>query len=815
MRPQFKEIKVMATPLTTMKKRIATMYFIAIAALIFLIIRVGYWQIYRGEEMRTAAENQQTSKSEIIAARGTIYDRNGKALAESATVNTLVCNPQDVNKKKQGEEESPYPAMVAEKLSVILNMDYEKILELTTKNNRYQVIKKRLTVEEANQIKKIKNSEDEADAELRKAFKGVYFEEDTKRYYSYNAAPHLVGFTGYDNTGLLGIEMTFEKELSGKAGVVKNAQNASGRVEDKKEYEDYTASKMGADVVTTIDETIQHILENHLEAAVKESQLKDGAAGIIMNPKTCEILAMSTKPDFDCNSPYDVAKFDELAVDFEFESATMGRKVDIYDGVTLRDKERAASRPKELLEGEEAVPVIEEEEEPKVLFENLSPEDQEKVLTERIAAMRNKMWRNKVISDSYEPGSTFKIITAASVLEEGVANLSDRFNCPGFRTVLGHRIGCSSAKGHGDQDFIQGVQNSCNPVFMDIGIRLGNTKFMEYFAAFGLTEKTGIELIGESESIYYKDVTMTDLDIATSSFGQGFNITPIQLVTAVSAVVNGGNLMKPQIVKEIRNESGVIKSYQPEIVNKVISEETSKQMREILESVVSSPTGTGKNAYIKGFSIGGKTGTSEKGKRTDRRRIASFVGFAPADDPEIVCLVLLDEPQQGSYFGGAIAAPLVGAVIEETLEYLGVDRKYAEGETGDRDTEIKDVRGLSVDEASEIIMGTGLRVKIEGEGTEVVDQLPKPGIRLSKDSMVILYTDDNDKKKKVTVPNVKGLGIDEAKAKINDAGLNFETVGAGHAGTEGAYAVKQSQRAGKKVTAGSIVGVEFRTKAID
>lgn len=807
----------MVMPLTTIKKRMRVLFTIFIIILCALILRVGYWQIIRGDEMRAAAENQQTAKSEIIAARGTIYDRNGKALAESATVNTLVCNPQDVNKKEDGETESKYPPMVAEKLSVILNMDYDRIMTLLTKSNRYQVIKKRLTIEEAEQIKKIKNSEAEEDKELVKAFKGVYFEEDTKRYYSYNIAPHLIGFTGYDNTGLLGIELTFDKELSGKAGVVKNSQSASGNVVEDMEYEDYTAASRGADIVTTIDETIQHILENHLENALNDSKLKEGAAGVIMNPKTGEILAMSTKPDFDCNDPYNVSKFDEMTVDFEFESKTLGRIVNKYDGLTQKDRESALANPSQRPEyaTQAEAEAAAEAEANKKKYEDLTAEEQEKVMEERVAAMRNKMWRNKTISDSYEPGSTFKIITAASALEEGVVDLHTPFNCPGYKIVLGQRIGCHSSRGHGAQTFLQGVQNSCNPVFMETGIRLGASRFMEYFSAFGLTEKTGIELIGESGSIYYKDKTMTELDIATSSFGQGFNITPMQLVTAVSAVVNGGNLMKPQIVKEIRNEYGVIKSYQPEIVNKVISEETSKIMRETLESVVSSPTGTGKNAYIKGYRIGGKTGTSEKGKRTDNKRIASFIGFAPADDPQLVCLVLLDEPQEGSYFGGAIAAPLVGSVIEESLEYLGVERKYAEGETGDRDIEIKDVRGLSIEEAKTAITETGLTVKIEGEGTEVVDQLPKPGIRLSKNSIVILYTEDNSKKKTVQVPSVSGLGIDEAKAKINAAGLNFETVGAGQAGTEGAYAVKQSIKAGRSVSAGTIIGVEFRTKSSD
>lgn len=808
----------MSMPLTTIKKRIVVLLAIFAIALVALIIRIGYWQMYRGAEMRAAAEKQQTSSSAIIAARGTIYDRNGKTLAESATVNTLVCNPSDIREaqkkaeksaRENGEETPDYSAMVAEELSVILNMDYDKIYELLTKPNKYQVIKKRLTVEEAEQIKNIKSSED--DELLKKAFTGVYFEEDTKRYYSYNIAPHLIGFTGYDNTGLLGIEMTFDRELSGMPGAVTNSQNASGSSNDDAEYEEYFSSGKGADVVTTVDETIQHILENHLEEAVKDSRLKEGAAGIIMNPKTGEILAMATKPDFDCNDPYNVSKFDDMAVNFEFESKVMGRVVDMYDGVTEKDRENAILYPEPVIELEEGAPTPTPGP-PEVQFDSLTPEEQDEVLTERIAAMRNKMWRNKVISDSYEPGSTFKTLVAAAALEEGIVDINTPFRCPGFKIVLGQRIHCH-ASGHGDETFIQGVQNSCNPVFMETGLMLGNDRFMEYFSAFGLTEKTGIELVGETDSIYYKN-TMTDLDLAVSSFGQGFNLTPIQLCTAVSAVVNGGNLMKPQIVKEIRNEHGVIKSYQPQVVSKVISESTSKEVREILETVVSAPNGTAKNAYIKGYHVGGKTGTSEKGNRDEHKRIASFVGFAPADDPQIVCLVMLDEPQTGKYYGGSIAAPLVGSVIEESLEYLGVKRKYSEGETGDRDIEIKDVRELGISEASEILTSSGLIVKVEGEGDTIVDQLPKPGVMLSKGSMVILYTEKTTKKT-VTVPNVKGLSAQEAKEKINNAGLNFETVGSGNPGAEGAYAVKQSQRGGKKVQAGTIIGVEFRTQASD
>lgn len=757
----------MISSLTKIKKRAVILFSIFLACLFVLIFRIAYWQIVRGEELKTAARNQQTGSTVVTASRGKIYDRNGKALAESASVNTLVCNPQDV--KKSGNAE-----VIATKLAPIVNMDYEKIYNLLTKSNRYQVIKKRLTVEETEQIQQLRDSS--VDKTLAANFKGVYFEEDSKRYYSYNVAPHVVGFTGYDNNGLQGIEMTFDEVLTGRTGSVLSAQTASGTSLDELEYESYMDAAKGADVVLTIDETIQHFLEKHLEQAVTEQQLKEGAAGIIMNPKTGEILAMATKPDFDLNNPYDITQFEKYAIDFSYDSAL---------------KKKAENNG-----------------------ENPDAVDPEALNQERIAAMRNKMWRNKAVSDTYEPGSTFKIITAAAALEEGVVALDSPFSCPGFKVVADRKINCHKTAGHGQQTFVEGVQHSCNPVFMELGLRLGSDKFMEYFNAFGLTEKTNIELIGESGSIYYKN-KMSETDIATSSFGQGFQITPVQLVRAVSAVVNGGDLMKPQIVKEIRNENGVIKTYQPEVVNKVISKETSDTMREILESVVSSPEGSGKNAYVKGYRIGGKTGTSEKAPRGTDKRISSFIGFAPADDPEIVCLVMLDEPQVANKYGGTIAAPLAGEIMEDVLDYLGVERQYAPGEEPENMIEIPDLRGLSTEDAKKKVSEAGFKVKTSGKGEQVVSQLPQPGVVLAENSMIVLYMDEQEESKTVTVPNLNGMSISEAKATLTGVGLNFEIVGAGQTDSKGAYAVKQSVAAGEKVAPSTVVGVEFRHSASD
>lgn len=741
--------------LSKMRKRALLIVVALVVLLALLIFRVAYWQIVRGEEMKNAAIDQQTNSTEVVASRGTVYDRNGKAVAQSASVNTVVCNPQQIAKDKSAE-------VVSRKLSEILSMDYEKIYGLVTKSNRYQVIKKRITVEETQAIKQLKDSS--IDKEQAKQFSGIYFEEDSKRYYSYSIAPHIIGFTGYDNNGLQGIELTFDDELTGRPGSIISAKNANGTSLDM-QYEAQNEALKGADVVLTIDETIQHFLEKRLETAVAENQLKEGAAGIIMNPKTGEIYAMATKPDFDLNNPYDIGQF-------------------VKNAIKLDEDE-----------------VLKE-------YESEDSELQEKA----IAAIRNKMWRNKAISDTYEPGSTFKIMTAAMALEENVVQLDDRFYCGGYKQVADRKIGCANRKGHGAQNFVEGVQNSCNPVFMEVGLRLGPVKFAEYFKAFGLTEKTGIELIGESGSIYYKN-KMTDVDIATSSFGQGFSVTPIQLITAISSVINGGNLMKPHIVKEIRNSEGIVKSYQPEVVNRVISEETSRQMREILETVVSSPTGSGKNAYIKGYRIGGKTGTSEKGRNNDKR-IASFVGFAPADDPQLVCLIMMDEPQVPVRYGGTIAAPVVGAVIEDTLEYLGVERQYTEEEAAVTAKSVPEIRGMEVDAAKANITDMGFKVKVVGDGDTAVDQLPKPGVTVTDGSTVIIYTEELDEEQYVTVPDVSGMTLKNARQTLEDYGLNFEAVGAGLA-SGGAYAVKQSVAAGEKVPPATVISVEFRHEASD
>lgn len=740
-----------------MRKRMLVFLAFFVVFLVAVIGRIIYWQVFRGPELKTRGESQQMSRTNINANRGTIYDRNGKALAESAAVNTVICNPQQIKSDDAAEIVSKY-------LSEILGLEYDEVYSKATKSNKYQRIKKRISVEETAEIEKIKNGD--LGEELKEKFNGVYFETDSKRYYSFSIAPHVIGFTGYDNNGLQGIEKTFDDALTGRAGGVFAARSASG-IEMDYQYEEETRANKGADVVLTIDETIQHYLEKYLEAAIKECALKEGAAGIIMNPKTGEILAMVTKPDFNLNSPNSVEQFINQAYGLDQQESFVG-----YDSV-----------------------------------------DDEEAKEKAIAAMRNKMWRNKAISDTYEPGSTFKILTAAMALEENVVNLETPFYCPGYKQVADRKIRCHKVEGHGAETFLKGVQNSCNPVFMETAAKVGPDKFMDYFKAFGLTQKTNIELIGESGSIFYQH-RLSETDLATSAFGQGFSVTPIQMITAISSVINGGNLMKPQIVKEIRDENGVVKSYQPQVVNKVISEETSKMMREILETVVSSPNGGGKNAYIKGYRIGGKTGTSEKG-RNNNKRIASFVGFAPADDPEIICLIMLDEPQVANRYGGTIAAPIAGKVIEDTLEYMGIERQYTAEEAVDVTVNVPELRGLTVEAAKAETNKYNLSITVKGKGETVVDQLPKPGATVTEGSTVIAYTEEQQGETLVTVPDVTGLSIEAAKKKLEVAGLNFEIVGAGLSNSSGAYAAKQSINPGEQVAAATVISVEFIHKSTD
>lgn len=726
------------------RKKIGGLLAITVFLFCALMVRVAWLQIVRGEELSSAAREQQTSDNTITPKRGLIYDRNMKIIANNLSVETISITPKNV---RQNSKQSPEE--IARNMAEILELETESVLAKINKNSNFEYIKRKVEKDQADALREYVN---------KYKLDGIKFSEDTKRYYPYgNFASQVIGFVGSDNKGLEGIEMVYNEHLEGVPGRIVSANKTAG-LELPDNYESYYEAQNGKSVVLTIDETIQHFTEKHLENARIENQLEEGAAAIVMNVKTGEILAMATKPDYDLNQPFEITE----AV-------------------------------------EEKYPDIKKE------LETLEDSEYNAKLTEVTQFLR----RNKAVVDSYEPGSTFKIAVASMALEENVVSLNDHFFCGGSIKVADRRISCANRNGHGAQTFVQGVQNSCNPVFIEVGARVGKEKFMEYVKGFGFRDVTGIELPGETSGIFHVAEYFKEIDLATSSFGQSFNVTPLQMVTMVSAVANGGKLMKPHLVKQLVDENqNVVEEYEPTVVRQVISEETSNTMRQILESVVSE--GGGKNAYLAGYRIAGKTGTSEKQPRGNGKYVASFVGFAPADDPEIVCLVILDQPPVGAtYYGGLIAAPVVKNILEESLQYLGVEPEYTQEELDRIDITVPDITGKTRKEAEAILKEVGVNISFRGTGDTVLDQVPKPYSKLARESKVVAYTEGEESKKSVTIPDVVGCSASEANKGITNAGLNVRIKGLSN--VQGiAICSEQSPAAGTVVEPGTIVTLDFR-----
>lgn len=649
-------------------KRIVTAFVVLICIFLALTLRVGYLMLVKGGEYKKMAIEQQTRDRLITPKRGTIYDRNGKPLAVSATVETVSISPITV--RSEGEEEAEKTARL---LAQVLELEYDDVIKKIEKNTSYEIIKRKVEKEQADIIRKA-------------GLAGVNLDEDSKRYYPYgNFASHLIGFTGMDNQGLSGVEMVYDSYLKGNPGRIVSSKSADGK-EMPYKYERFYSSEDGTDIVLTIDQTIQHFLEKHMETAVVDNKLQKGAAGLIMDVKTGEILAMATKPDFDLNDPF-----------------------------SLTDAEIALSK-------------------------EAGGKDSEKVLEKQSEILQAK-WRNKAVVDSYEPGSTFKIMVAAMALETGKIGVNDQFYCNGYKQVGGYRIHCWKTVGHGAETFVDGIKNSCNPVFMEIGEKLGRSDFKRFYNAFGFSETTGIELNGETSGLFFTDENFNETELATSSFGQGFQVTPLQMLTAISSVANGGYLMRPYLIKQLVNGNGeIVEETEPLVVRQVISNETSKTMCQLLENVVTD--GTGRNAFIEGFHIAGKTATSEKQPRGSGKYIASFVGFAPANDPKIACLIILDEPLE-EHMGGTIAAPVVKAVMEDTLRYVGVEPDLSDVES-EGEVTVPGVVGMSVETARETMNYAGLEYKIIGDGAIVLRQVPEGMINVAKNATVILYTEEEE-----------------------------------------------------------------------
>jgi stage V sporulation protein D (sporulation-specific penicillin-binding protein) len=710
------------------KKRLIAVMMIFTALIMALLVRIGWIQLVQGEWYQKMAFIQQNQNRVISPKRGTIYDRNGIELAVSASVETISVNPQAL--KKSGADLD----MIAQSLSEILGMSKDDVAKKLNKSSRYEVIKKKVDKEVGDKVRKWRQD---------KNIDGIYIDEDTKRFYPYrNLAAHVIGFTGTDNQGLDGIEAVMEQYLKGTPGKILSEVDAGGNEVPFKE-EKHIDPQDGLNVVLTIDETIQHLAEKVIENAIADNKVLNGATAIVMDPRTGDILALSSKPDFDLNNPY---------------ACPPGEDASTWKGNTQED----------------------------------------------IKKLQETVWRDKAVADTYEPGSTFKAITTSAGIEENVVTPDTPVNDFPV-TVGGWKINCWRATPHGNETFAEGVYNSCNPVFVRVAQSLGVDKFYKYLKAFGFYDKTQIELPGETKSIIHSKPT--EVNMATASFGQRFQITPIQLITAYGAIANGGKLMKPRLVKELTDQDGnIVKKFEPEVVRNVISKQTSDTVKNILEGVVT--YGTGRNAYVKGYRVAGKTGTAETlESKTKGRYIASFSAFAPADNPVICVLVVLDFPT-GPYGhqGGAIAAPVAGKLVEDVLSYLEVDRRYTEKdkEMMAQEVNVPDVRNITVEEAKKTLKQFSLEYKIEGSGSVIVDQMPKPNASVPQKSVVVLYTTKSGQQAMVKVPDVLNKTIGEATQALNDAGLNIKVIGMG-------TAVKQSAAPGSNVAKGDIIQVEFRS----
>ncbi len=717
----------MTAPGIRLRKRLIFCLFAVLFLFFALILRLAWIQIIRGDEYRDMAVEQWTRDIPIPSKRGIIYDRNGKKLAISASIETLYVRPVEISDAQE----------VSYRIAEVLDMDREDVLERLTRKADTVLLKKRVEKEEVDKIRDIE---------------GVYSVDDSKRYYpNRNFSSHILGFTGTDNQGLDGVEILFDRYLYGLPGRNIAETDAAGR-RIPFGYDTQYSPQDGYDLVLTIDEVIQHFAEKAVEEAVVNNKAKKGAA-IIMDPKTGDILALAVKPDYDPNTPFDPISPEEQ---------------EIWEGLT-----------------------------------------EEELRDERL-----KMWRNYAVSDIYEPGSTFKIITAAAGLEEGVVKPDSTFYCKGSILVGGRTLKCwRSYAPHGHQTFIEGAQNSCNPVFIEVAQRLGKEKFLKYIEAFGFGEPTGIDLPGEAYGLVMNPSVVGPVELANMGFGQGVAVTPIQLVSAAAAIANDGVLMEPRIALELKDQEGnTVHRYQTKARRQVISPQTARTTLQILETVVSE--GTGSNAYVPGYRVAGKTGTAQKvvnGKYVQGKYVSSFIGIAPADDPRVVVLVVVDEPDPANYYGGQIVAPVVGSLMSDTLRYLKIQPRYTEEEAErlimDK-VKVPDINDLPLQDALKALNSNKLQYQvignvIEGDDNRVVDQTPKPDIMVSEKSIVLLYLESyREQSQEVIVPNVIGKTVNGATNLIKGAGLRMQISGTG-------IAVNQSPLAGEVVDKDSVIRVYF------
>lgn len=637
----------------------------------------------------------------------------------------------------------------AKGLSEIFDLEYNDVLDDTKQQSHYVVVKRRIESDEREKVLELIDT-------LKKDYSCsgvIQLLDDYKRYYPKNSlASSVIGFTGSDDQGLEGIEYEYDSYLSGTPGRIITAQNARG-TDMPFRYEQNVESEDGNNVYLTIDETIQSICEKYMQKGVEDNNVLNKGVCIAMDVNTGAILAMVTTDGYDLNNPYELS---------------------------AKDKKKIKSTAKS------------------------------KQAEAESAALSN-MWRNKAVADTYMPGSVFKMCVASAALEENLVNEKTSFTCTGSIEVEGETIHCSNISGHGTQNFVEVISNSCNPAFIQIGQMLGASKFRQYYQGFGFSDKTGIDLPGEAEDSFWKEGKMGGVDLAVASFGQNFSITPIQMITACAAVSNGGYVVQPHVVSKITDSKGnVIKTVDKKVKRQVISDDTSKKMNEYLEYNTERQGAAA--GYISGYKVAGKTGTTEKRGVTkfessfSEDYISSFCGYAPADDPQIAMLVFFDTPDGDAYYGSQVSSPVFINIMSEVLPYLDVKTSYTDEELGYVDASAGDYTGVSVDEAKTAVEADGFTATVKGNGSTVISQIPTVSSGLQKGGSIVLYTDSDSQSETVSVPSLIGLSPDEVNDVASAYGLNVSFSGAT---TSSGTSSSQNVEAGTSVSPGTVITVSF------
>lgn len=729
---------------TRPSKRMATRAALAMAGLsLAFLYGIGaliYAGLINGEENRLKAERNQLSDTQIAAERGTIYDSNMNVLAKSASAWLVYINPSQIKDDTQKE-------LVVNGLSRILGVDADSV---RTKAEKTKTGYQKIAGEVETDVKEALEAyiDENSDNKLSTI---IGIDPDIKRYYPYSSfASTIIGFTNSDDQGVGGIEMQYDDDLTGVSGRIITAKNAQ-QGSMSSDYETTYDAKPGESLVLTIDEVIQYYLEQGLEQALVDTGAKY-AYGIVMDTDTGAILGMTSKPDFDLNNPRKIS------------NAALSETIAAITDDTQRAQET----------------------------------------TNALYAQ----WRNRTISDTYEPGSVFKTVVVSAALEEGVVDLNTTYTCTGGIQVADNYQRCWKPGGHGHETLTQGLMNSCNPFFITIGQALGEERFYKYFEAFGFTEKTGIDLPAEAKPVagktYHALESMGISELSSSSFGQTFQVSPIQMITAVNTIANGGKLMQPYVVdSKLDSDGNVVYKTTPTVKRQVISEKTASAVADMMEQVVS--IGTGKNAYVAGYHVAGKTGTSEK-IGIEGAYIASFAGFAPADNPEISILIAIDEPT-GEHGGGAVAAPIAGMLLEKIMTYLNVEPQYEDDELSNISSVAPSLVGKSVGDAK--VSAAKFTVKVVGSGTKVISQTPAAGQQMRTGGVIVVYTEENAAKQTATVPNLCNMSMSQANSAAVNAGFNIRLSGTTNSGEVLSY--KQSVNAGEEAEIGSVITVYFKS----